>query len=147
VTARATNYVSEQTWKSLFHARKRNCKSLARLAKDILAGKEKIHKMVGSIAAWLLSLFGISETARRFAGELASQIPIPPLDAKAIAVARGVQVAGIVVCVSAGDDVTRCQCFIDLALTETKTRVKKILIAATHDWTALKEFSPYNRAR
>jgi hypothetical protein len=147
VAEHATKYVTEQTWKSLFRSRKRNCKSLAALAKEILAAKEKFHKAIGGIVAWLLSLVGINDTARVFARELSSRIPIPPIDAKAVAVARGVQIAGIVLCVSAGDDLTRCQCFIDLALTETKTRVKKILLAATHDWTSLKEFSPGNRAR
>ena len=147
VTEHATTYVSEQTWERLFRSRKRNCKSLASLAKEILAAKEKFHKAIGGVVAWLLSFAGINETARVFARELSSKIPIPPIDAKAVAVARGVQVAGIVICVSAGDDLTRCQCFIDLALTETKTRVKKILLAAAQDWTGLKEFSPSNRAR
>jgi hypothetical protein len=146
VTERATDYVTEQTWKSLFRSRKRNCRSLAEIAKEILATKERIHRVIGEIVAWLLSLIGINEVARMFARELASRIPIPAVDAKAIAVARGVQIAGIVICVSAGDDLTRCQCFIDLALTETKTRVKKILLAATHDW-ARKEFSSVGRTR
>lgn len=142
VTARATDYVSEQTWKRLFNSRKRKCRSLADLAKKILAGKEKIHKLAGGIVAWILSLLGINEAARTFASELASRIPIQPLDAKTVAVARGVQIAGIVVCVSAGDDLTKCQCFIDLALAETKTRVKKLLVAATHDWADFKEPEP-----
>jgi hypothetical protein len=64
-------------------------------------------------------------------------IPIAPLDAKMVAVARGVQVAGIVVCVLNGQDVTHCQCFIDLAPTETKAQVKKILLAAIGDWRHL----------
>jgi hypothetical protein len=50
---------------------------------------------------------------------------------------RGVQVVGIVVCVLDGEDVTRCQCFIDLVLTETKTQVKRILLAAMADWRRL----------
>jgi hypothetical protein len=147
VAAHATNYVMEETWRALFRSRKRNCKSLAKLAKEILAYKDKFHKMLGGILAWLLSLLGVGDTPRRFAKELASRIPIPPIDAKAIAVARGVQIAGIVVCVSSGDDLTRCQCFRDLALVETKTRVKKILVAATKDWADLGGFEPNKRAR
>jgi hypothetical protein len=142
VAARATDYVSDQTWKRLFNSSKRNCKSLAGLAKKILAGKEKLHKLVGGIVAWILSLLGINEAARKFAGELASRIPIQPLDLKAVAVARGVQIAGIALCVSSGDDLTKCQCFIDLALAETKTRVKKLLVAATQDWVRFKELEP-----
>lgn len=34
-------------------------------------------------------------------------------------------------------DLTQCQCFIDLALAETKERVRKILAAAMSDWTGL----------
>ena len=147
VAAKATDYVSEQTWHALFRSRKRNCKPLAKLAKDILAYKEKFHKMLGGILGWLLSLIGVNDAARNFAKELASRIPIPPIDAKATAIARGVQIAGIVVCVSSGEDLTRCQCFIDLALTETKTRVKKILVAATKDWVHLAEYPSNARAR
>lgn len=147
VSTRATDYVTEQKWNRLFRSRKRNCSSLAELAREILAAKEGFHKAIGGLAAWLLSLIGVNETARVFARELSARIPIPPVDAKAVAVARGVQIAGIVICVAAGDDLTRCQCFIDLALTETKTRVKEILIAATRDWVELKDFPPKTRTR
>jgi hypothetical protein len=63
-------------------------------------------------------------------------------DAKLVATARGVQVTGVLLCLANGDDLTRCQCFIDLALTETKTRVKKVLVAAMTDWTGLAAFPP-----
>ena len=56
------------------------------------------------------------------------------------AVARGVQVAGILLCVMDGRDLARCECFVDLALTETKERVKQILICAMTDWTNLVQF-------
>jgi hypothetical protein len=49
-------------------------------------------------------------------------------------VARGVQVAGIVVCVLNGQDVTHCQCFADLPLTASNAQVRKILLAAMGDW-------------
>ena len=67
--------------------------------------------------------------ARTFVRELASQIPLPP-DAKLTATARAVQVTGILMCAVNGNDLTRCQCFIDLALNDAKTRVNKILTAA-----------------
>ncbi|HKN52818.1 MAG TPA: hypothetical protein VJX66_09970, partial [Amycolatopsis sp.] len=60
--------------------------------------------------------------------------------AKFTAVARGVQLTGIMLCLAAGRDLTHCPCFIELALNETKDRVKKILTAALDDWTNLASF-------
>jgi hypothetical protein len=96
---------------------------------------------VGSFAGWLTSLIGGDEVTKAFARELATRIPLPP-DARLVAVARGLQVTGVLLCVANGDDLTRCQCFIDLALAETKTRVKKILLAAVDDWTGLAAYPP-----
>jgi hypothetical protein len=39
-------------------------------------------------------------------------------------------------------DLTHCQCFIDLALNETKERMKKLLAAAVDDWAHLARFTP-----
>lgn len=47
---------------------------------------------------------------------------------------------GILVCLADGDDLTRCQCFIDLALEESKERLQALLVAAQGDWRALAEF-------
>ena len=46
-------------------------------------------------------------------------IPLP-MDAKMVSVARGIQVAGILLCVIDNRDLTKCECFIDLAKTESK---------------------------
>jgi hypothetical protein len=59
-----------------------------------------------------------------------------------IAAARGVQIAGILLCVMDGGNLTKCECFIDLAMAETKERVNRILVAAMSDWTGLKRFGP-----
>jgi hypothetical protein len=83
---------------------------------------------------------GAGDAAQAFADELASNIPLP-IDAKMIAVARGVQVAGILLCVMDNRDLTRCECFIDLALAETKERLQRILVAAMSDWTGLARFT------
>ena len=123
----------------LFRSRN-NCKELAEISRQILAAKDQLHALLGGLLSWILSLLGLANDARDFARELAANIPIPFIDVKAIAVARGVQVSGILLCVMRGDDLTRCQCFIDLALAETKTRVKKILAAAAEDWVNLGEF-------
>src|SRR5436190_19931135 len=66
--------------------------------------------------------------------------PPLPIDAKIIAAARGLQASGIVLCVANRTEITRCQCFIELALSETKERVGGILMAATTDWTRLQAY-------
>jgi hypothetical protein len=98
-----------------------------------------MHDLVGWAAMGLASLVGADRVAGTFVRELASRIPLPP-DARLVATARSVQVTGILLCVVNGDDLTRCQCFIDLALNEAKTRVKKILTVAMTDWTKLADF-------
>jgi len=115
------------------------CKYLARLASEVLTGKKKLHDLVGTTASWLVLAAGGSHPAQAFARELARNIPLPP-DAKLIATARGIQLSGIALCLAKGDDLTRCQCFIDLATSETKTRVKRILTAGIRDWANLDQF-------
>jgi hypothetical protein len=44
-------------------------------------------------------------------------------------------VSGIVLCLMNDDDITQCQCFRDLTLTETKERVRQILVSAMSDWS------------
>jgi hypothetical protein len=41
-----------------------------------------------------------------------------------------------------GRDLRECECFIDLALTETKERVQEILFGAASHWTGMKAFPP-----
>jgi hypothetical protein len=93
------------------------------------------------LAARITSILGFGSIEQRFARELAKQIPLPP-DAKLVAAARGVQVAGVLICIANGDDLTRCQCFIDLALEMAKSRVKELMVAAMDDWRGLAAFTP-----
>lgn len=48
---------------------------------------------------------------------------------------------GILLCLLNGDDLRQCQCFIDLALEQAKTTVKRILTTALEDWTRLALFA------
>jgi hypothetical protein len=73
---------------------------------------------------WAAGALGAGDPARAFTEELASNIPLP-IDAKMIAVARGVQIAGVLLCVMDNRDLATCKCFIDLALAETKERVNQ----------------------
>jgi hypothetical protein len=94
---------------------------------------------MGSLASSLLGRMGSGDFARAMAAELVSSLPLP-IDAKIIAAARGLQASGIVVCLANGTDLTRCQCFTDLALSKTKDRVSAILTAATANWTGLQAY-------
>jgi len=111
------------------------------MARLILKTKTLIHKEVGGLFGRVAGALGASDPVQAFTTELASNIPLPG-DAQAIAVARGLQVAGILLCVMDGRDLTKCECFIDLALAETKERVKAMLVAAMSDWTNLARFRP-----
>ena len=48
---------------------------------------------------------------------------------------------GILLCLLNDDDLRRCQCFVDLALEQAKTAVKKLLTTAMEDWTQLARFA------
>lgn len=128
------------TWVRLRRSsRRRTCKALARLARDVLKTKTLIHKGVGKLTGWFVSKLGAGDATRAFAEELASNIPLPT-DAKVVAVARGLQVAGILFCVMDGKNLERCDCFVELVRTETEERVKQILIAGMSNWVNLARF-------
>jgi hypothetical protein len=147
VASRASTYVSETTWDRLIRGRRRqHCKALAELARNLLGLKHEIHSIFGWLASGVLALFGAGGAARALASELISHLPLP-IDAKIIAAARGIQVTGILLCVVNGDDLVSCQCFVDLALDLTKTQVKRLLLAAAHDWTKLEDFPPSDPRR
>lgn len=139
VENKAAEYVGERTLRRLSRRRRRHCKLLAKFAADVLAGKKWAHDVVGSLVQWLVSLLGGNWFVQVLARKLASKLPLP-WDAKLIAVSRGIQIIGVFLCVANDRDITKCQCFIDLAVEETKTRVKQILATAFDDWTELKNF-------
>lgn len=135
---KATNYVDDETWSRLIsHGRSKNCDALADLARNILDGKEKLHSFIGWLADQLFSLLNRSRIERIFARQLAKRIPIPLVDDHLPAVARGLQVTGIVICFLNDRELTRCACFVDLVIEEGKARVKQIITAAATDWTQL----------
>jgi len=137
VADRVTNCLTESTRKRLFSRRRDdNCSALANMAKLILAGKKRLHEGDGKVGGWLASKLGAEPLEETVARELAKQIPIPEVDDKAVAVARGLQVVGILVCLSSDIPLNRCQSFIDLSLAESQERVKDILAAALEDWTS-----------
>lgn len=143
VADRAVTYVSQPTWDRLWRGRhKSRCRALARLAAELLAARRKVQDILGSLASRIVRFIGGGYAAQAFTKELIANIPLTPLDAKIIAAARGAQITGILLCVVDGRDLTRCQCFIDLALELTKTQVRRLLIAALADWRRLGDCLP-----
>ena len=116
-------------WQRLTRSRRRrhNCKMLAQMARTILKAKDQIHQLAGELTGQAASVAGVRGAALDFTRELVKRIPIVPVDAKLTAAARAIQMAGITLCLMNGRPLTRCDCFIDLALTETKERVSQIL--------------------
>ena len=135
VASRAADCLTPKTWNRLFKGRRPgDCRKLAAFAKALLAGKEKLHNLVGSLGSWIARKFGAQALERTVAKELAEKIPIPVIDEKTAVVARGIQMIGISLCLTRGIPLERCQCFVDLALAETKEQVKEKLAAALGDW-------------
>lgn len=141
VVDRATDY-AQTTWERLSRSgRKRDCKKLARIAREILKARDQIHALAGELAGDAVSVVGVGGAGLDFTNELVANLTLP-IDAKMVAVARGVQVAGIVLCVMDNRDLTRCECFIDMAKAEAKERVDRVLVAAMSDWAGLARFGP-----
>jgi hypothetical protein len=136
VADRASTYVTARTWERLRRRGSRQCAGLAGLARAILDGKKQLHDLVGWSAGRLVGLLGLGRLEQRLAQELAAQLPLP-IDAQAAAVARGLQVTGVYLCVLDGRDLERCECLKDLALAETQDRLKEVLLAAMNDWAGL----------
>jgi hypothetical protein len=135
VASRAADCLKRKTWNRLFRGRRQgDCRKLAAFAKALLDGKEKLHDLVGSLGSWIAGKFGAQAMERTVAKELAKKIPIPVVDEKTAVVARGIQMIGISLCLARDIPLERCQCFIDLALAETKEQVKEKLAAALGDW-------------
>ena len=135
VAARVADCLDSFTIWRLKRRRRANCRLLADLAKMILEGKKKLHEIIGGTASQIVSMLGANRIERTVVMELARRIRIPVVDEKAIVIARGLQMIGILICIQDNIPLNRCPSFIDLARAETKERVKEILEAAIKDWT------------
>ncbi|TCJ33276.1 hypothetical protein [Parafrankia sp. BMG5.11] len=138
VRERATGYVSEQTWQRLTRTWSgRRCSTLAKLARAILEGRDRLHERLGEAANQALELLNRTSAERQFASELVKQLPLPVVDDNLIATARGLQVTGIVVCVARSRSLTQCACFTDVVLVEGQAKVKSLITAGMEDWAGL----------
>jgi hypothetical protein len=125
-------------WQRLTRSRRRhNCKKLAQMARTILRAKDQIHQLAAELASEAASVAGLRGAALDFTRELVKRIPIDPVDAKLTAAARAIQMAGIVLCLMNERPLAKCDCFIDLALSETEDQVSEILETQLTNWTKL----------
>jgi hypothetical protein len=106
-----------------------------------LKGKDWVHDRIGQMAGSLLEWLGTPRIARAFGRELAKRIPMP-WEHQCIVVARGMQIAGIVICVLNDRDLTRCDCFVDIVIGEGKERVEELLRKAAENWRHLDQLVP-----
>ncbi|MEZ0095800.1 hypothetical protein [Streptacidiphilus sp. EB129] len=95
IADRASAYVTDETWNALVERhRKKGCDDLARLARKILLGKEKIHDFLAKSAGVLMGFLGRPRIERIFIQEVVRRIPLPT-DVKLSTAARALQIAGI----------------------------------------------------
>ncbi|MFE9612970.1 hypothetical protein [Streptomyces sp. NPDC006012] len=106
------------------------------MARSILKGKERLHEAVGRAAGGIFGLLGRPRIERIFAQELARRIPLP-VDAKLSAAARGLQIAGIYVCIAGNKDLADCACLRDVLKFESKERLQRLVQGAMEDWQGL----------
>lgn len=139
---RATKYVSDQTWQRVTRSWSgRRCETLARLARAILEGRDRLHEGLGEFANRALGLVNRSSVERQFASELVKQLPLLAVDENLIAAARGLQVTGIVVCMARSSPLMQCACFTDVVLVEGQAKVKSLITAGMQDWAGLGSLS------
>jgi hypothetical protein len=139
---RAAEYAGDKIWSQLTHDwLGRNCNGLARLARVTLKGKDWVHESIGQMAGSLLERLGTPRVARALGKELAKRIPMP-WDHQCIVVARGMQVAGIVICVLNDRDLTECDCFVDVVISEGKERIEELMRKAAGNWRHLDQLVP-----
>lgn len=136
----AADYVGAKIWSELTRDWSgRNCRWLARLARRALNGMDWLHGWVARIVVFILELFGLPRIVCRFGRTLAKRIPLPGGHELKM-VARGMQIAGIVICMLDGRDLRKCSCFVDVVLEEGKERLQRLMEKAAGDWRDLDIF-------
>ncbi|MEV0193395.1 hypothetical protein AB0I39_33305 [Kitasatospora purpeofusca] len=137
IASQALRYTSESTWNALLEQQRgRGCESLARLARTLLDGKKSLHSMVGAIVGRLWVALGRPRIEQVFARELASRMPLP-FGHEVAAAARGLQAAGILICLADAGPIQDCACLKDLLANEGRAQFENLLYGAFDDWSSL----------
>jgi len=74
-----------------------NCKLLADTARDVLSLKRQLHEAVGELVSRALPP-NTSAFHRELVKKIAAKVPLEPLDTHLEAIARGLQLVGIYMC-------------------------------------------------
>lgn len=114
-----------------------HCRQVARLARLILKKKERLHDILGG---WLFKIFewlGRPRYEQVLARELGKRAPLPLVDDHATALARGLQIVGIAMCLHAERPLVQCACFKDVVLAEGKDRIKQLMQYSIENWHEL----------
>jgi hypothetical protein len=131
---RVADHVSKEAWKRLKRRwRRRRCRWLNEIAEAILAAKKKYHALTASLLTSLLGRAFGHKAENAFVRELATSIPLPG-DAKFVALAQGIRIVGVGLCVAQYGAPEQCYCFEALALRYGKEATKKLLIAEGDMW-------------
>ncbi|QEU91034.1 hypothetical protein CP970_09210 [Streptomyces kanamyceticus] len=139
ISARAATYVTDRTWQALVRESRRRgggCDELAKAARDILELRKSLHGAIGGGVAGAVDRAGGSGLMVAFARELASRLALP-FDAQLAAAARGLQLAGICVCVLTGVELADCACLRDVLRVEGEKQVEALVSGAVEDWREL----------
>jgi len=132
--AQIADYVSERLVEEL--ARNwdgRQCNEIAKLARGLLAVRSYFYKALQIVLNWVMMKAGYGETARLFACQLVTAIPVVWY-AKLVAAARILQISGICLCVINDRSLTECKCLQDLVAFEGKEAIGRLMTGAVHDW-------------
>lgn len=131
---RVADYATKETWNFLKRKWRRfRCRWLNELANAVLAAKKQYHQLTVAIISKILSPALRHKTEQQFAMELARNIPLPG-DSKFTAIAQGIRIVGVGLCVAQDISPERCFCFEALALEFGKEATKKLLIAEGDTW-------------
>lgn len=131
---RVAKYASGEVRKQLERKwRAFRCRWLNELAQAALDLKSKSHELTGDLIVELLPPSVLHRTERVLAKELIKKIPLPT-DAKLVAVAHGLQIMGVALCVAQGTELKKCACFGALVLETGKEATKRLLTAEGDLW-------------
>ena len=109
------------------------CRWLNELAQAALDLKARSHEFAGDLVVKLLPPSVVHRTERVFAKELIKKMPLPT-DAKLVAVAHGLRITGVALCVAQGTELENCACFGALVVETGKEATKRLLIAEGDLW-------------
>jgi hypothetical protein len=115
----------------------RDCRLLAQTAKAVLALKQKMHEVTGELVVRLLPA-DTPQFHKMLIRKIAEKLPLPP-DVKLAAIARGLQIMGIYLCIIRDVPLDRCACLKQLGPEMIKERIKKYVEGPLDEtWNDLK---------